>query len=272
MRYLLILLALILVGCQNIDDKGSHIGCQEAEISKDGSCVIAEEKNVELFGQELEPFVEYKYVEGGFIAMPKQQGSYPGIIMIHEWWGLNDNIKNVADTLASEGYVVLAVDLYNGQVATNSSEAIALRNSVNQEDAINNMKAAVEHLRYVYDSQYVASLGWCYGGGKSAELSMSDARLDATIIYYGQLPQDLEDISKVDSPVLGFFGREDASITPESVEKFKQGLDELEIENEIYIYDGVGHAFANPSGTNFAVNQTKDSWQKTLVFLEENLK
>lgn len=209
----------------------------------------------------------------GWYAEPKEAGEYPGVIMIHEWWGLNDHIKSMAGELAKQGYRVLAVDLYNGKVATSTDQARALTSAVeaNPTEALRNMKAAAKYLRDDGATK-VASLGWCFGGGQSLQLSLSDENLDATVIYYGTLVTDKAKLAAVDEPLLGIFGETDASIPVATVQQFDKALDELGKENAIHIYPGVGHAFANPSGMNYAAEPTKDAWAKTLQFLADNLK
>lgn len=247
-----------------------HIGCQETEIV-DGACAIAEDNNAALFGQDLEPYVDTQELEAGFLARPKQEGEYPGVVMIHEWWGLNDNIREMAKLLAKEGYIVYAVDLY-GDVATESTKARELATAVRQnpDEAVQKMQAAADYLRGM-GVQKIASLGWCFGGQHSLLLALN-SELDATVIYYGQLIDDKEQLSNIEWPVLGIFGEEDSGISVESVRSFESALEELGIKNEIIIYPGVGHAFANPSGSNYAPEETRDAWQKTLDFLDENLK
>lgn len=211
----------------------------------------------------------------GYLAQPKEPGNYPGIIMIHEWIGLNDYVKEMARQLAAEGYVVLAVDLYEGKVAKNATEARELSTTVrnNVPAAVANMKGAVEYLKTLdnVDDGKIASMGWCFGGGMSMQLALNE-KLAATIIYYGQLETDKEKLKVIKWPVLGIFGDKDTAIPVESARKFDATLDELGIENEIYIYPGVGHAFANPSGMNYAAEETKDAWKKTLNFLDKHLK
>jgi carboxymethylenebutenolidase len=248
------------------------MGCQKGEI-QEGKCVIAEENNAMLFDQDLDQYVDSAdlSVIRGFLAKPKEEVNYPGIVMIHEWWGLNDNIKYMTKLLAKEGYVVLAVDLY-GDVAEDSTKARELATSVRQNPskAVEDMKEAVKYLREA-GATSIGSIGWCFGGQHSLLLSLNE-KIDATVIYYGQLIDDKEQLSFIESPVLGIFGSEDSSITIESVKSFESALDELGIENEIIIYEGVGHAFANPSGSNYAAEETIDAWKKTVDFLERNLK
>lgn len=213
----------------------------------------------------------------GYLVYPTNDTNQklPAVIMIHEWWGLNDNIKNMANTLAKEGYVVLAVDLYNGTVATDSSSAKELSSSIgnNPSAAIANMQSAVSYLSSLenVNASRIASLGWCFGGGQSLQLALNSEQhpLAATILYYGNLVNDTEALSKIKWPVLGIFGDQDQSIPVNSVKEFEQALNKSGVTNEIYIYPGVGHAFANPSNPNYAPKETSDAWQKTIAFLDK---
>ncbi len=217
-------------------------------------------------------FVNYFNNTEGYLAKPTIEGQFPGIVMIHEWWGLNENIKTMAEKLASHGYVVLAVDLYDGNVATNSEEARQLIGSFNSEKGIANMNSAVSYLQENNNSIKLGSIGWCFGGGQSLNLALNTNVMDATVIYYGQLVTDKNRLSTIQWPVLGIFAELDKGITVENVQKFETSLNELEIENEVHIYPGVDHAFANPSGDRYAPEESKDAWQKTLEFLNTNLK
>lgn len=231
------------------------------------------EENSSMMSDELAVIADdVPYLSGvtGYFAEPQEEGDYPGVVMIHEWWGLNDNIKEMAEELAAEGYVVLAVDLF-GTVATTSEGARAQIAALKEEEALANLRAAASFLRE-RGADKVASLGWCFGGGQSLRLSLSDEPLDATIIYYGSLVTDEVQLANIDAPVLGIFGEEDQSIASSTVRDFESTLNRLSIQNDVTIYDGVGHAFANPSNPNYAPTETKDAWAKTLTFLETNLK
>jgi carboxymethylenebutenolidase len=206
----------------------------------------------------------------GFYAAPEEADSYPGVVMIHEWWGLNQNIKDMASELAKQGYRVLAVDLFNAVAAT-PEEARAQIDALNQTEATGKLRAAAAYLRE-QGSTKVASLGWCFGGGQSLQLALSGEPLDATVIYYGNLVTDESRLSAIGWPVLGIFGEIDQSIPTSTVEQFGSALTSLGVKNNINIYPGVGHAFANPSGANYASEATKDAWAKTLAFLDEHLK
>jgi carboxymethylenebutenolidase len=231
--------------------------------------------NSEIFAMgifEVETtLVNYDSSEG-FLAKPSDEGQFPGVVMIHEWWGLNENIKEMAEKLASHGYVVLAVDLYNGNVATTSEEARQLISSFDQNLGIENMNSAATYLQENHNVDSLGSIGWCFGGGQSLNLAMNNENMDATVIYYGQLQTDPEVLSSINWPVLGIFAGLDQGITEQSVNDFETSLNELEISNEIHIYPDVDHAFANPSGERFAPDESKDAWNKTLDFLKENLK
>jgi carboxymethylenebutenolidase len=240
-------------------------------------------KTVEYFDNSL-GYLVYPTISSSSIDDNKNNNTlsnnntFPAVIMIHENKGLNDNIKNMANLLAKEGYVVLAVDLFNGEVTTNQTRASELSQSIrdNPDSAITNLKSAVKYITTIpnVNPEKIASLGWCFGGQQSLQLALNseDHPLAATVIYYGRLVTEPETLSKIKWPVLGIFGDKDQSIPVKTVEKFEEALTQQGITNEIYIYKGVGHAFANPSGDNYAPNETKGAWQKTLVFLNKYLR
>ena len=242
---------------------------KQGENNMKNSEMLASKSALEVLTEDI------TYIEGakGFYAHPAVIGGemYPGIVMIHEWWGLNDNIKNMARQLAGQGYQVLAVDLYRGQVAITSEDAQKYRNELTADYSEVNLKAAAKFLRD-RNAPKLASLGWCFGGAKSLELALSGEQLDATVIYYGKLVTDKTQLQKIKWPVLGIFGETDQSIPISQVNEFRDALTSLGIQNSVNIYPGVGHAFANPSGANFAPEPTKEAWAKTLAFLKENLK
>lgn len=207
----------------------------------------------------------------GYIAAPTSDGTFPGIVMIHEWWGLNDNITQMADELASHGYVVLAVNLFGVDAATTPEEARALTSAYVPEMGLENMNGAIEYLRANYNVPNIGSIGWCFGGAQSLALALNND-MDATVIYYGSVVTDKERLSSINWPVLGIFGELDMGIPVESVRAFENSLNDLGIENQIHIYPGVGHAFANPSGERYAPAETVDAWEKTTAFFHDVLK
>ncbi len=266
--FLILGLAILVVSC-------THQAQKQAPAQNNQNLVRNAEilKNRDMSGVET---MEADYGPAtGFLALPKKDGKYPAVVMIHEWWGLNDNIKEMAKSLAAEGYVVLAADLFDGKVAKNSSEAQQLTGAIrrNSTGAIANMKSAVAYLKNLdnVNVDKVASMGWCFGGQMSLQLALNEP-LAATVIYYGNLETNATRLSVIKWPVLGIFGDKDTSIPVESVRKFESALNENKVENDIRIYPGVGHAFANPSGMNYAPNETKDAWKKTVEFLDKYLK
>lgn len=238
-------------------------------LSEDLGNVGLENKTVRYF-EDAQGYLVYP------VSSIDSQGKLPAVVMIHEWWGLNQNIKDMANLLAKQGFVVLAADLYHGNVTDNPQVAMDLvqiaRND--QNSSVANLQAAVKYLGSApnVDSTKIASLGWCFGGGQSLQLALNSQEhpLAATILYYGTpLVTDKESLAKIKWPVLGIFGDNDQAIPLPEINQFRTSLNQSGITNEIEIYKGVGHAFANPSGDNYAPKETADAWEKTLSFLKK---
>ena len=213
-------------------------------------------------------------VYGHFVFPADMIEPLPAVIVIHEWWGLNDNVRAMADRLAAEGYIVLAVDLYGGDVATTPSEARQrmLRVVEDQERASENIRKAYEFVSRTAGAPTIGSLGWCFGGGWSLTTAMLfPDDLDAAVIYYGQVTADEEELRPLSMPILGLFGGADQGIPVASVNAFKDALGRLRKDHEVYIYPNAEHAFANPTGNAYDREAAEDSWQKTLTFLGRTL-
>jgi carboxymethylenebutenolidase len=212
----------------------------------------------------------------GYLAMPGDATEpLPGVIMIHEWWGLNDNIRAMARRLAGEGYVVLAVDLYGGATAETPEAAQALMTALlaEPETANRNVSQAYDYLEKYALAPRIASIGWCLGGGVSLQTALLYPNaLDAMVMYYGQIVSDRARLATINVPLLGFFGAEDESIPVRGVQDFRATLRELGKNAEILIVPRAEHAFANPSGGNYDEQAANEAWDKTLAFLERNLK
>ena len=225
-----------------------------------------------------EETVTYATVNGneitGYLAKPEgAEGDLPGLIVIHEWWGLNDNIRMMTRRLAGEGYVALAVDLYNGKVAESPDSAGTYARSVEQEPALDNLTQAYNYLTENRNAKMVGSIGWCFGGGWSLQTALAmPEMIDATVIYYGRLVTNKDRLEKLTMPILGIFGAEDDGIPPSAVNEFEAALNDVGVTNSIHIYDGAGHAFANPSGNRYKKDAAEDAWMKTTAFFEEHLK
>jgi carboxymethylenebutenolidase len=222
------------------------------------------------------PYAEVgdELVYGHFVFPSDMVEPLPAVIVIHEWWGLNDNVKAMADRLAAEGYIVLAVDLYSGQVATTANDARARMIEVveDRERAVENIQKAYEFVSTVAEAPTIGSLGWCFGGGWSLNTALLfPDELDAAVIYYGQVTSDDEELRPLDVPILGFFGGKDTGIPIDSVKAFEDALERLRKDYEIHIYPDADHAFANPTGNAYDAEAAEDAWQKTLAFLGRNL-
>ncbi len=209
----------------------------------------------------------------GYVARP-EGAPRAGLIVIHEWWGLNDNIREMARRFAAEGYLALAVDLYGGRSAATPEEARALMSETmaSPETAMANLRAAYEWLDTHSGNGRVGSIGWCFGGGMSLRtaLMFPDA-LDAAVIYYGHLETDPDKLAPLGMPILGIFGGQDRGIPLESVRAFEAALVAQDKDVEIVVYPDANHAFANPSGTRYDPQAAEDAWRRTLAFLAARL-
>jgi len=223
--------------------------------------------------------VAYASIDGGevtgYLARPAGSGPLPGLLVIQEWWGLNDNMRAMARRLAGEGYVALAVDLYDGQVAEDAETARRLMGEAMAREAWleENLRQARAYLVRETAAPRVGVIGWCFGGGWSlrAALSMPDG-IEAAVIYYGRLIVEPERLAPLRAPILGIFGAEDRGIPVESVRAFESVLAELGRDVSIHVYDGADHAFANPSGTRYEPTAAEDAWQRTTSFFATHLR
>jgi len=211
----------------------------------------------------------------GVLYTPQGKGPFPAVVVIHEWWGLNDWVKEEASKLADLGYVVLAVDLYRGHVATTPEEAHELMRGVPEDRAHRDLLAAFDYLATQKNVRAgrIASLGWCMGGGYSLELALHQPKLAAAAINYGHLATDTTQMAKINGPVLLIFGGKDRGIPVDSVEKFNQQLKDLGKQSEMHIYPEAGHAFENPNNkAGYREDDAKDAWGKITAFLDGALK
>ena len=224
--------------------------------------------------------IAYASVEGkaisGYLARPADAVEpLPGIVVIHEWWGLNDNIRSMADQLAGQGYAALAVDLYEGGVASDPAEARELMGaSMKRPQALNdNLAQAIAYLRGELGASAVGTIGWCFGGGWSLNAALENpVSVDAAVIYYGRLVTDRDRLAALGAPILGLFGSEDRGIPVSTVREFEAALDALEKPAEIQVYEGANHAFANPSGTRYDAKAAEDAWARTTAFFDAELR
>jgi carboxymethylenebutenolidase len=209
-----------------------------------------------------------------YLSLPEDpQGPLPGVILIHEWWGLNENIEHWADRLAADGYAALAVDLYGGKTATDPDEAMALVRAVDEVAALGTLRAA--HRFLVQDPRIAArrtgSIGWCFGGAWSLRLALAEPELDACVIYYGRLVNDPERLAQMNAELLGIFGSRDTSIPPDAVADFGEALTQAGRSHTIRVYDA-DHAFANPSSARYDEDAASAAWEEARAFLARTLK
>jgi len=228
----------------------------------------------ELNGMELNLDDRHAY-----LVRPDNVLSPPGIVLIHEWWGLNDHIKHWADRLAGLGYAVIAVDLYSPTrqdpvVATTPDEAMALMQAVDEAKADATIATAIEHLRtdeYVNTrSEKVAVMGWCFGGGWALEAALDHPDLDAVVMYYGMPETDPARLATLKPPLLGIFANQDSHITPEVVDQFEAALGEAGVKAELRRYDAE-HAFANPSNPVYDEVNAAAAWDEVVAFLARTM-
>jgi carboxymethylenebutenolidase len=211
----------------------------------------------------------------GILYSPDGKGPFPAIVVIHEWWGLNDWVKEQASKLSDQGYVTLAVDLYRGKVAENSDMAHELMRGLPEDRAGRDLRAAVSFLREQSNvkKDRIGSIGWCMGGGYSLQTALEVPDLAATVINYGHLVTEPESLNKIHAPILGLFGGKDQGITPEDVAKFEAALKKLGKKIDVKIYPDAGHAFENPNNkTGYRADDAADAWKLTVGFLDANLK
>ena len=210
----------------------------------------------------------------GYLARPDDNQKHPGLILIHEWWGLNEYIRGNARKFAKLGYVALAVDLYEGRSTTSRKEAKNLATSVrkNLSGAFENLKSAVSYIKRHsnVNPERVASIGWCFGGGWSYQIAKNNLGVRASIIYYGRF-NPADDLSRMRAVILGHFGANDRAIKVDTVNEFQIKLKTLSGDHEIYIYENAGHAFANETGSRYNKEAADLAWKRTLDFLRKDL-
>jgi carboxymethylenebutenolidase len=210
----------------------------------------------------------------GFLAKPREAGTYPGVIVIHEIWGLVDHIKDVASRLANEGYVALAVDLFEEKIVTKLEEGRVLREKFSEEKILADLNGAFNYLKnlsYVKPNR-IGSVGFCMGGGLSLLLACHNTELAAPVIFYGRNPSPIELVKNLQSPILGNYAGADMAITESDINLLKQTLTKYGKRFDIKIYPGAPHAFFNDTSASYRPEAAKDAWKRTLNFFNKELK
>lgn len=265
------------------------IGCS-ADAAPDGSAAGAvqevprqEQLPPALLGEAPPPRgAPLSYLESdpgtrGYIVTPEGDGPFPAVILIHEWNGLVDRVRQVADALADEGYVALAADLYSGRTGSTREESMALMNETQADPdrVIANLNAAIEYLRSRPDvTGRVAAMGWCFGGGVALSFALGGEHHEGTAIFYGRLIEDPDVLASIDHPVYGTFAELDGGIPPDQVERFAAALRTAGVENDIHVYDAVDHGFwlwvdRDPET---ATAPAADAWKRLRAYLDRVLR
>ena len=229
----------------------------------------------ELRGEEVAIEVAELGPMGCYLALPPGHdgGSLPSVVVIHEWWGLNDNVRLWTDRIAAEGYAALAVDLYEGVVATDSDTAYATMVAVDENEAKARLAAAHAWLGAQHGDggqEPSACIGWCFGGGWSLTMGLEQDGLDGAVIYYGRREVDEQAAAATEARLLGIYGERDRSIGPDYVAALSEQLEGVGVDFTHHIYPA-NHAFANPSNSRYDEVHAAEAWERTRTFLAEVL-
>ena len=269
------LLTLSLLACQKADEHAGHTAPTTTTTTPAATAAETAPATTSSVAQPAGTVEQFGNGASGYLAVPGAPGRKPAIIVIQEWWGVDDWVRQQTDRFASQGYVALAVDLYRGKSTKSMEEAHELSRGLPEDRALADLKAGVDYLsqRPDVDPNRIGVIGWCLGGGYALALATNDPRPKATVINYGRLVTDSNAITKINAPILGNFGGADRGIPPEDVKKFGQELTKYGKLGDIKIYDGAGHAFMNPNnqqGYNAAAAQ--DAWTRIDGFFGRTLR
>jgi len=220
--------------------------------------------------------VEFPFAGGntrGYLSVPRN-GSGPGVVVIQEWWGLVDHIKDVCDRFAGEGFVALAPDLYHGKTAKSPDEAGKLMMALRIDQAEQDLSAAIEYLATLDSttSEKVGVVGFCMGGALSLYTATKNPHVGACVVFYGGHPNVKPDLPNLHAPVLGLYAARDGFVTPDSVHQLESKLKELGKQIEAHIYPGTDHAFFNDTRPEvYDADAADDAWRRTVQFLRKHL-
>jgi len=227
-------------------------------------------------GEQMVTFKSGDEQASGLLVTPDGKGPFPATVVIQEWWGLNDWVKEQARALAKEGYVALAVDLYRGKVAAKQEDAHQLMMGTPPDQALRDLRAGFAYLEAhpAVKKDRIGSIGWCMGGRYSLQLATVESKLAAAVAYYGAPPTDAAAIAAIQAPVLGSFGAEDKGPTPEQARAFEAAMKKAGKTVDIKVYDGAGHAFANVNNPwgGYRKEAAEDAWARTTAFFAKHLK
>lgn len=208
----------------------------------------------------------------GYLAMPKGGENTPGVVVIPEFWGVNDQVKKVADRLAADGYRALVVDVFQGKVTKDPQEATRMMKDLDRETAVDqDIRGAVVHMEQRSPGTRVAALGFCMGGGLALAAAVRVRELDAAVTYYGIPSADLADPRQIRIPFLGHYAKKDRTHTPEKVGDLEKALEAGGVNHELHRYEA-DHAFANDQRPEVYDRKAADlAWDRTLAFLQRTI-
>lgn len=210
----------------------------------------------------------------GYIAMPEGRGPFPGVIVIQEWWGLEEHIKDVARRVAAEGFVALAPDLYHGQVATEPDEARKLVMAMQMDQAMKDIQGGINYIKSLSTvwPKKVGVVGFCLGGSLTLRAALASSDVGAAAPFYaGGVEQITAEVDKIKAPVFAAFGADDGSIPLDKVEAFAQELKEKGKDAEVKVYEGAPHSFFNDTRDSYREAAAQDAWAKTIALFRRSL-
>ena len=210
----------------------------------------------------------------GYLAVPESGGG-PGVIVLQEWWGVDESVKRYVDRFADEGFLALAPDLYRGETTEQPDEAEQKMMAMNMDEVVKQMRGGVDFLKQHegFQGEGVASVGFCLGGGLSVWAAAEHPDVAAVVTYYYVMPHGKPDFSKVDAPVLGHFGTADDFVGVDDAKALEKELNDAGADAKFEFYEGAGHAFANDHdrlGT-YDEDESQAAWDKTIDFLKRHL-
>jgi carboxymethylenebutenolidase len=209
-----------------------------------------------------------------FVAWPPGKGPFPAVVVAHEWWGLNSQIREVGLRLAQQGYVAIIPDLYHGQVAGDPDNAHILMRGLDQDGAVGDLTAGLSWAASQprISNQKIGILGFCMGGGLALQTALQSPNVAALVMFYGAPESKPEKIAMLKAPLLGHFGADDKGIDPKRVDDFRTALQSAGKSAELYVYQGAGHAFMNETQPSYRPDAAKLAWARTLAFYQKNLR
>src|SRR6201988_5404292 len=222
---------------------------------------------------ELVEFNANGRTASGYLAIPVE-GSGPGVIVIQEWWGLVDHIKDVCERFADEGFVALAPDLYHGKTTKSPDEAGKLMMAIRIDEAERDLGAAVQYLLALdsMTSKTIGVVGFCMGGALALYTATKNQNIGACVVFYGIHPKVKPDLPNLNAPVLGIFGEKDGSVPPDVVHNLERQIQDLGKQVEVKIYPGADHAFFIDTRPEvYKAEAAADAWQRTIKLFREHL-